>query len=212
MKEWRAWCKEGSRPPTMPSTLDKTYKDGGWQGWGHWLGTGNTRTATKQFLPIAEALVVARSLGLASQKDWCAWCKAGRRPHNVPSRPSDTYKDGGWQGWGHWLGTDNQSSKAKRARFLPFADAMRVARSLRLASRKEWHAWCRSGARPANVPAAPDKVYVHDGWIGWEHFLRHANPDAAPAPGKLPRNTGKRAAASTDKGAAGSRTRKRLRR
>ena len=57
-----------------------------------------------------------------------------------------------------------------------------MARSLRLVSRKEWLAWCQTGARPANVPACPDQVYVHDGWIRWEHWLYHANLDPAPAP------------------------------
>ena len=181
MREWHAWCKEGIRPPNVPSAPQATYKDSGWQGWGHWLGTGNTRNVT-QPLPFAEALAVARSLNLASQKEWAVWCKEGRRPPNVPSHPNATYKGGGWQGWGHWLGTGNQSSKAKKARFLPFDEALRVARQLRLVSQKEWQLWCRSGARPANVPAAPHQVYVHDGWFGYEHWLYHANLDPAPVP------------------------------
>ena len=132
-----------------------------------------------------EALAVAQTLGPAGMsggKEWRAWCKAGMRPAGLPSRPDRIYKDGGWQGWGHWLGTGGQSSKAKTEQFLPFDQALRVARSLRLVSSTEWLAWCRSGARPANVPARPDKVYVHNGWWGWEHWLYHANLDAATAP------------------------------
>jgi len=139
-----------------------------------------------KFLPFGEALAVARSLNLASQREWEVWCKEGTRPPNVPSHPDRTYKDGGWQGWGHWLGTGNQSNQAKKAQFLPFDECLRVARQLRLVSQKEWLLWCRSGARPANVPAAPDQAYVHDGWMGYTHWLCHANLDAptalAPAP------------------------------
>ena len=40
----------------------------------------------------------------------------------------------------------------------------------------------------------PDQVYVHDGRMGWEHFLYHANLDAAPAPAAA-NPTGKRSAA-----------------
>ena len=98
-------------------------------------------------------------------------------PTNVPANPDRTYKHDGWHGWGHWLGTGNQLSKD----FLPFDNALLVARSLRLINQKEWRAWCRTGARPANLPARPDEVYVHDGWLGWEHWLRHTNPDTAPA-------------------------------
>jgi len=45
------------------------YKDHGWQGWGHWLGTGNQANQTKEFLPFADALAVAQSLGLASTSE-----------------------------------------------------------------------------------------------------------------------------------------------
>ena len=112
----------------------------------------------------------------------------------MPSRPDNPYTDGGWQGWGHWLGTGTQSNQAKRAQFLPFDECLLVARQLRLVSKKEWLLWCRTGARPANVPAAPDKVYVHDGWMGWVHFLYHANLDGAPSAPPV-RPTGKRSAA-----------------
>jgi len=208
-REWRAWCKEGARPPNVPSHPNDTYKDGGWQGWGHWLGTGNTRNTTP-FLPFGEALVVARSLNLANLREWRVWSKEGMCPPNVPSNPDRAYKDGGWQGWGHWLGTGNQSSKAKRQQFLPFDQALRVARHLRLVSHKEWLLWCRSGARPANLPANPDKVYAHDGWWGWEHWLCHANLDAAPAP--APAHPGSKRAAADRAGTPGKGGRKRRRR
>ena len=176
-KEWRVWCKEGMCPPNVPSAPHHTYKDAGWQGWGHWLGTGNIRNTT-QFLPFADALAAARSLELTSSTEWGQWCKEGMCPPNVPSNPQRTYKDGGWQGWGHWLGTGNVSSKVKKEQFLPFDEALRVARCLRLNSQQEWKLWCRSGARPANVPSRPDKAYVHDGWMGWVHWLDHGSVGA----------------------------------
>ena len=181
-KEWQAWSKGGPRPHNVPSNPQTIYTDSGWQG--YWLGTGNQpgKAKKEQFLPFDEALRVARSLRLASHKEWQLWCKEGLRPPNVPSKPHRTYKDRGWRGWGHWLGTANPSSKAKRAQFLPFDECLRVARQLQLVSENEWRLWCRSGARPANVPAAPDQSYVHDGWTGWVHWLDYANLDAAPAP------------------------------
>ena len=212
LKEWKAWCKEGRRPPNVPSRPDQTYKDIGWQGWGHWLGTGNTRNTILP-LPFVEALAVARSLNLANQFEWEQWCKEGMRPSNVPSHPNAVYKDGGWQGWGHWLGTGNQSTKTKKAQFLPFDEALRVARTLRLVNRKEWLLWCKSGARPANVPAAPNKTYVHDGWFGWEHWLYHADldPELAPAAAAA-RPARKRAAPGRAGVASGNNRGKRLRR
>ena len=183
--EWHLWSREGMRPPNVPSAPNCTYKDGGWQGWGHWLGTGNIQHAVKPFLHFSEALVFVRSLGLANLKEWEAWRKSGARPANVPSAPDQVWKGDGWQGWGHWLGTGNTRNTTP---FLPFDQALRVARQLRLVSHKEWLLWCRTGARPANMPAAPDKAYVHDGWMGWVHWLYHANlgPATAPAAARLP--------------------------
>ena len=43
-KEWRVWCKAGGCPPDVPRCPDTVYKDHGWQGWGHWLDTGNSAT------------------------------------------------------------------------------------------------------------------------------------------------------------------------
>ena len=131
------------------------------------------------------------------------------RPPNMPSAPDQTYRDAGWQGWGHWLGTGNQQNQNKN--FLPFDEALRVAWSLRLVSSKEWRAWCRTGARPANVPNRPDKVYVHDGWMGWTHWLHHANVGPAVAPAATRPGT-KRAAAEHAAASPGKSNGKRRRR
>ena len=187
-KEWELWCKQGMRPPGMPARPCETYKGAGWQGWGHWLGTGNVQKGKQRFLPFDGALAVARCLRLVSQKEWKLWCRSGARPHSVPAAPDQAYKDGGWQGWGHWLGTGNQAKKTRL--FLPFDEALAVARSLRLASSKEWALWCKEGGRPANIPYHPAKIYARDGWAGWGHWLH----TAAPAPAAA-RPGGKRAAA-----------------
>ena len=131
------------------------------------------------------ALAVARSLGLPGRKEWKVWSREGLRPPDVPSDPSKVYKDHGWQGWGHWLGTGNTSGGQAKG-FLPFDEALRAARQLRLVSQKEWNLWCRTGARPVNMPTRPDRTYMHDGWMGWVHWLYHANLGPAPAPAAAP--------------------------
>ena len=70
--EWVTWCKmPGQRPTALPSDPAKVYEDAGWQGWRHWLGTGQARHATPP-APFAEALAIARALGLASRREWRA--------------------------------------------------------------------------------------------------------------------------------------------
>ena len=64
---WKAWCKSTERPGNVPARPDKTYKDTGWQGWGHWLGTGNTRHTAAHFLPFDAARALVHTLGLVSE-------------------------------------------------------------------------------------------------------------------------------------------------
>ena len=206
--EWKQWCKEGMRPTNVPSNPQATYKDCGWQGWGHWLGTGNRMSGAKAFLPFGEALAVARSLRLANQKEWDMWCRSGMRPPSVPSHPQRTYKDGGWQGWGHWLGTGNV--KGGKKQFLPFEEALAVARSLRLATQKEWEVWCRRGMRPPNVPSHPQRTFKDGGWVGWGHWLQHADVGTEAAGAATHPGT-KRAAAGCTGTLSGKRSGKRRR-
>ena len=55
--------------------------------------------------------------------------------------------------------------------FLPFEEALLFARALKLKTQREWHAWCKSGARPATLPAHPEISYDREGWQGYRHWL-----------------------------------------
>jgi hypothetical protein len=117
-KAWRAWRMSGARPANIPSTPNAVYKHEGWQGWGHWLGSGNQVGGKRIFLSFKKALLYARSLKLKTLKEWEQWRKTGVREAKMPSRPDLTYKHVGWQGWGHWLGTGTVAPKCHQ--FLPF--------------------------------------------------------------------------------------------
>ena len=176
-KEWRDWAKTGDRPANMPSAPDEVYKHDGWQGYGHWLGTGNLVGGKLAFLPFKKALLYARSLKLKGQKEWQDWAKTDVWPANMPSRPDITYRHEGWQGWGHWLGTSTVARNAHP--FLPFKQAVLYARALKLNGQKEWEAWSKSCARPANIPSAPGQTYTHNGWQGYGHWLTGQHGTAA---------------------------------
>ena len=66
------------------------------------------------FLPFQEACAHVLSLNLKSLNEWQNWCRSGTRPANVPSHPDQTYKDDGWQGYGHWLGYSKSSTCMQR--------------------------------------------------------------------------------------------------
>ena len=70
-----------------------------------WFGTGNQYM--QNFLPFAEALAVAQSLGLASHKEWLVWGTNKMRPPNMPADPAKVNTHDGWKGWGNWLGSRN---------------------------------------------------------------------------------------------------------
>ena len=38
------------------------------------------------------------------------------------------------------------------------------------AARRAWEEYCRSGNKPADIPARPDLVY-HTEWKGWQDWL-----------------------------------------
>ena len=149
-----------------------------------------------KFLPFVHAHTYALSLKLKSKQAWEVWRKTGARPPNIPSNPDRVYQNGGWQGWGHWLGSSNQKTKV----FLPFDQAHAYALSLELKGVSGWNAWRKSGGRPANVPSTPEQVYKTDGWQGWGHWLgtgnvytnRRANSTAVgrnPTHGRVPPST-----------------------
>ena len=169
VNEWRDWIKTGARPVDIPSNPNSTYKHDGWQGYGHWLGTGTVAPQDKQFLPFKEALQYARSLKLKSKKEWKDWGKTGVRHAKMPFEPDKTYKHDEWQGYGHWLGTGNVASQDKQ--FLPFKKALLYVRTRKLKGVNEWRDWAKTGVRPANIPSSPERSYKHDGWQGYGHWL-----------------------------------------
>src|SRR5208282_4893551 len=96
----------GSLPSDIPSNPDNTYCDGGWAGFGDWLGTGTIAPRLRTFLPFAEARAFARSLNLRSIADWRALSTNGKLPRDIPVHPERAYRDDGWAGLRDWLGTD----------------------------------------------------------------------------------------------------------
>jgi hypothetical protein len=56
------------------------------------------------------------------------------------------------------------------SRWRPFVEAKSFARSLGFVAAKDYRAWAKTAARPADIPPDPDKVYAND-WDGWPDWL-----------------------------------------
>lgn len=154
--ELAAYSKFGKRPANIPGRPDLIYRDKGWVNWPDWLGTSP--------LPYEEARAFARSSGIKNQKGWQAYAKSKKRPRNIFADPAKTYKGKGWAGYADWLGTTRRY--LTRTEYLPFQEARAFVHSLHLRSVTEWGDYCRSGKKPANIPASPDSVYK-EVWVSW---------------------------------------------
>ena len=159
--EYKEWQKGQS---DMPSNPHRIY-EGEWQGWGHFLGTGNIRGRKEDFLSFEEAMLKAQSAGVSSLKEYNKWQKGHS---DMPSAPNQVYAKE-WQGWGHFLGTEN--IRGRKEDFLSFEEAMLKAQSAGVSSLAEYNEWQRG---QSDMPSRPEQVYAKE-WRGWGHFLGTGN-------------------------------------
>jgi len=57
-----------------------------------------------------------------------------------------------------------------QTRFRSFQDARAFAHTLKFNSSEEWFEFCKSGARPSEIPSNPQVTY-HREWRGWRDWL-----------------------------------------
>ena len=70
---------------------------------------------------------------------------------------------------GDWLGTGTVAHRLRQYR--SFKEARAFVRSLGLKSGTEWRDYCKSGKKPDDIPANPNKTYAEDGWVGMGDWL-----------------------------------------
>jgi len=115
-KEWRSWCKTGSKPDDIPANPSGVYKNNGWINWGDWLGVRTRRIQGHR--PFEEARRFVRSLSLKNTDDWIAWAKSDERPGDIPANPNVVYKNIGWMGMSDWIGAVNRWNEKAILSFL----------------------------------------------------------------------------------------------
>ena len=167
--EWREYCKSGNKPSDVPAYPEGTYKNKGWKGYGNFLGTGNIAPKDREFRSFEDAKKFAQTLKLKSGDEWREYCKSANKPSDVPANPEGTYKNKGWKGYGNFLGTGNIAPKDREYR--SFEDAKKFAQSLGLKGQLEWKEYCKSGNKPSDIPANPNRTYKNKGWKGYGNFL-----------------------------------------
>ncbi len=136
------------------------------------MKTTNKKTRPN-WRPFEKARQFVRSLGLKNQDEWRAWVKSDLRFLDIPTLPSQVYKNQGWVSWSDWLGTKNIATANRQ--FMEFKDARLFARNLGLKSNTEWGLWAKTEKRPLSIPSNPQKAYANKGWISWGDWLGTKN-------------------------------------
>lgn len=175
-QDWAAGKKDSlpQRPENIPSCPHQEYAGYGWQGYGHFLGTGRVANMHRKFLPFSKARKFARRLQLQTATEWQEY-SAGRllgltRPDNIPSNPQLTYKGKGWVNFADWLGYEINSPFHHS--FLPYKEAAKLISKFELYTRKEYCALLdRDKALAKLLPRNPDKVYRDEGYGGLDRYL-----------------------------------------
>jgi hypothetical protein len=167
--EWFKYSKSDQKPTDIPANPQTVYANAGWAGWGDWLDTGTLATKLRQYRSFKEARAFARGLKLNSGREWFDYCKADKKPSDVPAFPSRVYAETGWAGMGDWLGTGRVADRLRQ--YQTFKKARAFVRSLRLNSRDEWLAYCKSGKKPDDIPTLPHQTYARAGWAGMGDWL-----------------------------------------
>ncbi|AFM12101.1 DEAD/DEAH box helicase family protein [Turneriella parva] len=167
--EWYEFARSEKKPRDIPSNPYPFYKEKGWVSWGDWLGTNSVAAFKREFLPFVEARHFVQNLKLKNLREWKEYCKSGNRPVDISANPNRTYKNSGWQGYGDWLGTGSIANFRKRYR--PFMAARKFVHSLKLQSGREWKIYCKSSAKPGDIPATPRSTYAESGWKSMGDWL-----------------------------------------
>lgn len=152
--QWRELVKNGSLPTDIPRSPDLVYKNKGWRGWAHFLGT--------ELMSYELASQWAVAAGIKSQRDWVEKYRVGATPKRAPVHPAVFYKDTGWVSWDYFLNRQRVS----------FEDAQNWAIANGVKSSLDWTKRYQSGRLPEGFPSEPNRTFRNRGWQGWHHFLQ----------------------------------------
>ncbi|MEY2793420.1 MAG: hypothetical protein RJA76_1412, partial [Bacteroidota bacterium] len=168
IEQWTNYCKSGKKPIDIPSVPSRPYKNEGWINWADWLGKDSFQ-GNSQKLTYLEARKIVQKFRLQSTKDWADFCKSGKKPSNIPNRPSAVYKDNGWNGWGDWLGTKTIANFNKT--YMPIEQLKQLVRVKNIKTQLQWHQFYKNLPSKDNIPSNPQRTYKEKGWINWADFL-----------------------------------------
>jgi hypothetical protein len=149
------------------------YAESGWISTYDWLGL----PPKKNLIPYNAASEIARRHQIRTAKQYLDELSEGIIKHNedgyLPKNPPESYSDK-WTGWGNFLQTGKVANQDRA--FLPFPEAKKFVRSLKLVTLKNWKLYSKgklqgTGIRPPNIPSNPNAVYAGKGWVSFRDWI-----------------------------------------
>ena len=164
--KFREWKRNPEkRPDSFPSHPEDVYADQ-WRGLGDFLGTGNTRPKSQEWMSFKDAKAYIREQGVQTSTEFEKWKQSGKKPINFPATPYQVYEE--WVSWSDFLNTKNIA--AKKRIWMSFKDAKAYIRKQGVQTSTEFEKWKKSGKRPIDFPSAPQRTYKNE-WVSWSDFL-----------------------------------------
>jgi hypothetical protein len=160
-KGWQSYCRSGKKPDDIPSEPNTVYA-ASWVSLRDWLGAGRRVGGWRSF---EDARAFARRLKLKSGVEWRSYCRSGKKPDDIPTKPNTVYA-ASWVSLRDWLGAGRRVGGLRS-----FEDARAFARRLKLKSQGDWYAYCKSRKKPDDIPSRPSKTYAGAGWMNWPDWL-----------------------------------------
>ena len=144
--------------PSLKVYWDKVYED---------LTTnviGRTgEYLVREYLSFEESREYVRGLGLRTLKDFQNWSSSGKRPDNIPSRPTEIYKEE-WISWWDYLGVIDGWNG-----YMSYNELVEYIRPFNIKSGSEWNDYWKTNKKPNNIPGYPQNTYKE--WTSWGDFL-----------------------------------------
>ena len=168
VREWEEFAKKTEfKKLNIPANPSYVYKKE-WINWPDFLGRNYVANQNREYLSYEEAKKIVHTFNIKSKKEWDEFCKAGKKPKNIPADFYNQYRGKGLISSGDFLGT-NFISNAKR-KFLTYEEAKKFVHKLQFIMIKELDEYFRKGNRPADIPY-DYKTYYKKDWVSYKDFL-----------------------------------------
>ena len=171
-KEWSEFVKSEKMPIDIPHSPHWIYKNYGWKSYGDFLGTNRIATFNREYLSFSKAKKYVHTLKLKTVNDWKEFTRNKKFPSNLPSTPTNVYKNLGWISYPDFLGTSTVANQFKK--FVNYAELKQFVYN-KFKSKDDWLNFVKSNNFPSKFPSSPPHQYKNE-WVSWPDFLGYKKP------------------------------------